>query len=186
MKDWKKAVLWVLVGFCLVSVIGSIFSLGAYLQTVSIGVDNLQNNDKTTSFFIDITTWTLVSTIICFALIVVATIYSAKSKKLKLLKLVLVALGITFVISIFFIVFSYCIPAYLKFYNRTFVAFCMNNNTVNYMYYSVFFHYQSYLSTAVSIFLPILIAGGLIFGYLLCKAKQLKQENISEQTTAEN
>lgn len=190
MKDWKKAALWVLVGFCLVSVIGSIFSLGAFLQMESTEIENFLVRDELKDFFIDITTWTLVGAIVCVALIVVATIYSAKSKNLKLLILVLVTLIVTFVISIFFIVFSYCILPYLKLYNETFRAFYGSTSPypskIYYMYYRAFYHYESYLSTAVSVFLPLLIASGLIFGYLIYKAKQQQREKISEQTNTEN
>lgn len=183
MKDWKKAVLWVVVGFCLVSVIGSIFSLGAYLQMESIKIENLQLTDEARKFFTELTTWTLVCSIVCFALIVTATIYSATSKKLKLLGFILAVLIIIFVISVFFIVFSYCVLPYLEFYVKRLGAF---NNDKSKMYYSAFYHYESYLSTTVSAFMPILIAGGLIFGYLICKAKQQKREKISEQTNTEN
>lgn len=182
MKDWKKAVLWVVVGFCLVSVLGSIFSLGAFLQMASINIYNLSIGNKLKSFFIDVTTWTLVGAVVSVALIVTATIYSATSKKLKLLGLILAVLIITFVISIFFIVFSYCILPYIDYYNNRYYAF---SSSYHQMYYESFFHFQSYLSATVSLFFPMLIAGGLIFGYLICKAKQQKREKIVETTDTE-
>ena len=176
MKDVKRTVLWVLVGFCVISAFFGIFNLFASLQMLTTKISQLGiwGNGKTC--LMGSTIAALVCAILCLVAVVLATVFFIKSKHSKMNVLILILIIATAVISVFFTVYPFLIPTILK-------AIDDKHNPLYYegtLSYSIFVHYQTYLSAALSTFLPMLVSSGLVLGNVICRAKFQKQDEVEE------
>ena len=171
MKDWKKSVLWTLVGFCAISVIIGIFNLFSFLQTESTDITSIGIEKTARDFYIGITVAAIACTVVAVALIVTTVIYFAKNKECDKRKFIFNSMITIIVVSAVFVVFAFCTQYVLK--ADTFEAFGDESGR---FYYNDYYHYQTYLSAMLSTFLPLLIAGGIIFGYLIYSKKAQNSE----------
>ncbi|MDE7439262.1 MAG: hypothetical protein K2N23_01960 [Clostridia bacterium] len=174
MKDWKKAVIWALVGFCLIIVVMGIFELSSFLQMALTRNSSIGIGKNVRNFYTYVTISALVCAV-CVALIVVMAVFFAKNNERDTCKLILAFLIIALVISLFFVVFSFCTLSIFK--GKEFHSF----NSYEEIYYDNFIYYQTYLSAMLSTFVPLLIAGGLVLGYLIYGLKSKKSEEISDK-----
>ena len=168
MKDWVKTVIWVLIGFCLISAFVGIFELFAFLQTCSHQVRNLEINDKTKTLLIVATAVSIVGAVASVAIIAVTIKTIVKDVKNK--KRIVARLVAVLVVSILLIVLSFLSLELLRI--EAFGAVSGWNS----MYYEEFSHCQLYLSAALSTFLPLLVAAGTELGYYLFNLKKQKAE----------
>lgn len=58
-------------------------------------------------------------------------------------------------------------------------------NSYGELYYAIYAHYETYLSAALSTFVPLLIAAGILLGYWLYTKKHLTQEGTDVTTAPE-
>ncbi|MCH5154255.1 MAG: hypothetical protein J1F71_03490 [Clostridiales bacterium] len=177
MKDWKKAVLWTLVGFCMISVIVSIFGLVAFLQMAATEISSIFIVESERSLFVISGALAVVFAVVCVVLIAVVIMFIAKGKQLHSLKLMIVFLVVTFVISLFFTIFAFCTVPILEKDNINLYRYTV-------FFYGTFVHCQSYLSAVLSTFVPLMIADGILLGYLIHTKKQ-KQEGTSETSVSD-
>ena len=174
MKNWVKTVIWAVVGFCLVSALAGIFELFAFLQVAGQRIQNIGIDTITREYFTDNTIAAAVCAIVSVAMIVITVITMTKGSKNK--KLVVALFALVLAISVFFIVFPFFTMEILK--DEKFNA--VRDDGM--MYYPEYTHYQAYLSSTLSTFLPLLIAAGAGLGYYLFN---VKRQNTAQCTTAE-
>lgn len=167
MKDVKRTVLWVLVGFCMISVLISLFNLFAFLQMETTKINQISIDDAESTFFTVSTIAAIICAIVGVALVGLATIQFLKHNKPEKSQSVLVLLIAALVICIIFVVYAFLTPTILKAGNDTFDSF----GSDGYFYYGSFTHYQSYLSATLSTFVPLFIAAGLVLGNVICRVK---------------
>lgn len=178
MKDWKKAVLWVLVGYCIISVAAGIFGIISFVQMAELHISNLGMSDAARTIFADNSAWALALSIVCVVLIAIAIALSAKCKNAKYTIPIIAILIAIFAISLFFVIYSYCTLPALE--DAT-----SNRNAKDTTFaYTTFVHYQTYLSAMLSTFLPLLIADGLILAYIIYTTVQQKRGR-AEPTNSE-
>ena len=182
MKDWIKTVIWVLVGFCMISVAAGIFNIAAFLQMIQLKIYNFGINDDARTLFTVNSTFALLLSIACVAITVVVIILSAKSDGAKYVKPLIVLMIIVFAISLFFLIYSYGTLPILEGNTKNFTGSVYDSNKNQSFIYNVFVHYQTYLSSLLSTFLPLMIADGLLCGYLICIIKQRKRDKLSQPT----
>ena len=164
MKDWVKTTLWVIIGFCMVSALAGIFQLFAFLQVSGQRVQGLWISDETMSFFTVNTAVTVACAVAAVALIVFVIVELAKGSRNK--KLIIAILAVVLVIAIFFAVYPFMTMEMLK--NEKYESFRDDGA----MYTEDYSHCESFLSAALSTFLPILISAGTALGYFLFNAKK--------------
>lgn len=192
MKNVKKAVFWVLIGFCIISVISSLLSLFSFLQMTTFKIKNLEISDTMRSFFKNNTITALILGIVGVVLVAVLGVLLTIDKGDKITKYIIAAILIVAIISIsiYFIVHAFYTPSIFKGDNDKFESFDKtfnkNENTYTWWFkYPSFVNYQSYLSAVVSTFLPLLIIAGLMAGSLICKIIP-KKPAVEEQAEAES
>ena len=173
MKDVKKTVLWVLVGFCMISVIAGLFSLFAFLQMATMDIDSIGLGKAEEKFFTASTAVAVVCAVACVAFIIYTAIQFLKNNQPEKSKLVSAFLIVTIILSAVFIVYPFLTPSIFKLDNDTFMAYKTDFFTgkTDILYYSTFLHYQTYLSAILSTFIPLLISSGLILGTVICRKK---------------
>ena len=181
MKDVKRTVLWVLVGFCMISVLAGVFNLIAFLQMVTNNISSLSTaGDKEEIFFTASTIAAILCAIISIAFVFVAImklLNNSGSEKSKFIFGLLIA---ALAICVLFIAYSFLTLTILKAGNDVFEV--VYNDYLN---YSAFVHYQSYLSAALSTFIPLFIAAALVLGNVVCRMKFQNPET-AEPADAEN
>lgn len=182
MKDVKRTVLWVLVGFCIISVLVGIFNLFAFLQMSTTKITQVGIDEEESTFFMANTLAAILCAILCVALVFVAIMKVLKNGGSEKPKFILGILIAALVISVLFVVYPFLTPTILKAGNDTFDSF----NDYGYFYYSTFAHYQSYLSAALSTFIPLFIAAGLVFGNVICRINFQKPEETQPTETGNN
>lgn len=180
MKDWKKAVLWALVGFCMISAVVGVFNIVSFLQMETLDITTLYV-EETRPFYLSVTSISLLCAMTCIAFVIVTVVFFAKNAEGAKKKLINGFLIAVVTASAFFIVFAFCTQFVLSV--EDFNAF----NEYNEMYYSDFVNYQSYLSAMLSTFLPLLIAGGILLGYMryLFKTKNSEATEKAEEGVQE-
>lgn len=181
MKDVKKTVLWVLVGFCMISVVVGLFNLFEFLQMATIKIGSISLGKNEAKFFKGNAVATVILAVLAVALVAASFTLFLKHKKCEKSKAVLVLLIVALVICLFFIVYSFCVPTILKNGNSKYNSY----NVYGDLYYASFVHYQTYLAAALSTFIPLFIAAGLILGNVICRAKFQKPE-IAEHADTDN
>ena len=182
MKDVKRTVLWVLVGFCMISVVMGIFNQFAFLQIVTTDISSLSTaGGKEENFFAISTISSIVCTLLGVAFVFVAFKKFLKDEKTGNLKCVFGFLIAALAISLIFIVYSFLTLTILKAGSDA-LETCTGDG---YLYYSAFVHYQTYLSATLSTFIPLFISAGLILGNAVCRIKFQKPE-VAENAEPEN
>ncbi len=181
MKDWKKAVLWTLVGFCMISAVASVFSIISLIQMLTLDLTSRNINEEARQVYLGLTSAELVCAIACISFIVVTAVFFAKKREGDKKKLTFGFLIATVVISAALIVFAFFTLFVFK--HKKFGVFgSWSNGSVSSTH---FVYYQTYLSAMLSTFLPLLIAGGIILGYLIYGAKKQKSAEVAAETEEE-
>lgn len=181
MQDVKKTVLWVLVGFCMISVLVGIFNLIAFLQMSTTKISQISLEDAESTFFMANTLAAILCAILCVVLVLIASMKFLKNGVSAKPKFILGLLIVALVICVLFIVYPFLTPTILKAGNDTFDSFSGSG----YFFYGTFSYYQSYLSATLSTFIPLFIATGLVLGNVICRIKFQKPAE-AEHTEPEN
>ncbi|MCH5155121.1 MAG: hypothetical protein J1F69_00795 [Clostridiales bacterium] len=182
MKDWKKAVLCSLVGFCLISAIVGLFGLITFLQMSTTKIFSLRIADEERTLFVVTSVLSLVFAIGCIVLIAIVIMFFVKGKQLQFFKIVRILLAVISAVSVFFTIFAFCLPSILNIILKSNVDYILEFD----LEYTSFVHYQSCLSAILSTFIPLLIADGIIIGYLIYTKVKQKQDGISDTSVSES
>ena len=181
MKDVKKTVLWVLVGFCMISVLVGIFNLIAFLQMVTNNIYSLSSADgKEEIFYTASTIVAMLCAILSVAFVFIASMKFLKNGGSEKPKFILGLLIAALAISVLLIVYSFLTLTIIKVGDGVLCELYEG-----YLDYAIFVHYQTYLSAALSTFIPLFVAAGLVLGNVICRMKFQKPEEV-EHTEAEN
>lgn len=181
MKDVKRTVLWVLVGFCMILVLVGIFNLIAFLPMVTNNISALSDaGGKEETLFTASAIVTILGAILSVAFVFVASMKFLKNGVGEKSKFILGLLIAALVLCVLFIVYPFLTLTIIKVGDDVFYELFGG-----YLDYGTFVHYQTYLSAALSTFIPLFIAAALILGNVICRLK-FQNPEVTKHTEPKN